>query len=43
MYQLFYLIYVKTKIIIVTLLGYTIHVMVSILGLHSSLHMKLIY
>ena len=43
MYQLFYLIYIKTNIIIVALLGYTIEVMVSILKLHSPLHMKLIH
>ena len=40
-YQLFYLNYIASNI--ETLLGYTIKVMLSILKLYSSLHMKLIY
>ena len=37
MYQLFYLIYIKTNIVALLIL-YTIQVIVSILKLHSSLH-----
>ena len=41
MYQLFYIIYIKSNI--AALLGCMIQVMVNILKLHSALHLKLIY